>query len=260
VIVPALASRRHAFCGVPALLFAASAAATVVWSASMMAMGGMPMAGGWTLSMAWMPMCGQTWIAATVSFVGMWTVMMVAMMLPSLMPMLARYREAAGRTGGAPLDRLTVLVGAGYFCVWTLVGAAVFPLGVAVTALERQVPELSRGVPLAAGAIVLIAGALQLTTWKARRLACCATMPDHGLPGDVGAAWRHGLRLGLQCSFCCANLMAILLALGVMDLRAMAMVTATITLERLAPAGERVARALGAVLVAAGLAMVALAL
>jgi predicted metal-binding membrane protein len=260
VIVPALASRRHAFSGVPALLFAASATATVAWSASMAAMGGMPMPGGWTLSMAWMPMCGRTWAGVAVSFAGMWIVMMVAMMLPSLMPTLAAHREAVARTGGASSGRLTALLGAGYFCVWALAGGAVFPLGVAVTALERQVPELSRGAPLAVGAIVLIAGALQFTAWKARRLACCATMPDHALSADIGTAWRHGLRLGLRCSACCANLMAILLVLGLMDLGAMAAVTAAITLERLAPAGERVARALGAVIVAGGVLLVVRAL
>jgi predicted metal-binding membrane protein len=69
---------------------------------------------------------------------------------------------------------------------------------------------------------------------------------------DAGAAWRHGLRLGLDCSTCCAGLTAILLAVGVMDLRAMAVVTAAITVERLAPAGGRIARAIGAVVVGAG--------
>ena len=48
-----------AFHGLCALLFAASAAMTVIWCASMSAMGEMPMPGGWTRSMAWLPMCGQ---------------------------------------------------------------------------------------------------------------------------------------------------------------------------------------------------------
>jgi predicted metal-binding membrane protein len=73
------------------------------------------------------------------------------------------------------------------------------------------------------------------------------------LPADAGTAWRHGLRLGFHCSLCCAPLTAILLAIGVMDLRGMAFVTAAITIERLAPAGERVARATGVVVVGAGL-------
>ena len=70
------------------------------------------------------------------------------------------------------------------------------------------------------------------------------------LPADAGTALRHGLRLGLRCSYCCAGLTAVLLVIGVMDLLAMALVTGAIVAERLS--GERVARVIGAVLVAAG--------
>jgi len=111
---------RHAFFGVSALVFTASAVVTIVWCRSMSAMGGMPMPGGWTMSMAWMRMPGQSWSGAAASFLGMWTVMMVAMMLPSLAPMLWRYRQAVGRTSARRLDRLTALVGLGYFFVWTM--------------------------------------------------------------------------------------------------------------------------------------------
>ncbi len=174
---------RHAFLGVSAALFAASSAGTIAWCASMSAMGGMPMPGGWTMSMAWMRMPGQTWPGAAASFLGMWVVMTVAMMLPSLVPMLGRYRQAAGRTGETRLGRLTALVGLGYFVVWAVLGLAVFPLGVALAALEMQQPALASAVPLAVGVVVLIAGALQLTAWKARRLACCREAP--------GAAVRY---------------------------------------------------------------------
>lgn len=248
---------QRAFFGVSALLFSAGAAMTIVWCSSMS--GGMPMPGGWTMSMAWMRMPSQTWPGAAASFLGMWVVMMVAMMLPSLVPMLWRYRQAVGGAGKARLGRLTVLVGAGYFFVWTAFGLAVFPLGVVLAAIEMRQPMLARAVPIAVGVVVLIAGFLQFTAWKARHLACCRETPGRGntLPADSRTAWRHGLRLGLHCSYCCAGLTATLLVLGVMDLRAMAVVTVAITAERLAPAGERVARALGAVWVGAGLFLIA---
>jgi len=250
---------QQAFFGISALVFAASAAVTIVWCASMSAMSEMPMPGGWTMSMAWMRMPGQTWPGAAASFLGMWIVMMVAMMLPSLVPMLWRYRQVVGSTGATRLGRLTLLVGLGYFFVWTLFGMAAFPLGVALSAVEMHEPALARAVPMSIGVIVLIAGALQLTAWKAHHLACCREAPGRGraVPADVGAAWRHGLRLGLLCTHCCAGFKAILLVIGVMDLRAMAVVAAAITLERLAPAGERVARAIGAVVVGAGLFLIA---
>jgi predicted metal-binding membrane protein len=250
---------QRAFFGVCALLFASSTAVTIVWCASMSAMGGMPMPGGWTMSMAWMRMPGQTWPGAAASFLGMWVVMMVAMMLPSLVPMLWRYRRAVARTGGTRLGRLTVQVGVGYFFVWTVFGLAAFALGGALAVVEMQLPALARAVPIAVGVVVLMSGALQFTAWKAYHLACCRESPGRGgtLPADAGTAWRHGLRIGLHCGYCCAGLMAILLGLGVMDLRAMAVVAAAITLERLAPAGEHVARAIGAVMAAAGLVLIA---
>ena len=245
---------QRAFFGVSALLFAASAAVTIFWCASMSAMGEMPMPGGWTMSMAWMPMCGQTWPGAAASFLGMWVVMMVAMMLPSLVPMLWRYRQAVGRTGETRLGALTALVAVGYFFVWTMFGMAAFPLRAALAAVEMQLPALARAVPIAVGVVVLISGALQFTAWKAHHLACCREVPGRGrtLPADAGTAWRHGVHLGLHCGYCCANLTAILLVIGVMDLRAMAVVTAAITVERLSPAGERVARAIGTVAIGAG--------
>jgi predicted metal-binding membrane protein len=250
---------QQAFLGVSALLFVASTAVTISWCASMTAMGEMPMPGGWTMSMVWMRTPGQTWPGAAASFVGMWVVMMVAMMLPSLVPMLWRYRRTVGRTGGTHLGWLTALVGMGYFFVWTAVGAAVFPLGVALSAIEMRLPALARAVPIAVGAVVLIAGSLQFTAWKARRIAWCGEVPGCGRTrlADADTAWRHGLHLGLDCGHCCAGLMAIPLVVGVMDLRVMAAVAAAITAERLAPAGMHVTRAIGAVVVGAGLLLLA---
>ncbi len=250
---------ERAFFGVSALLFAASAAVTIGWCASMSAMGEMPVPGGWTMSMAWMRMPGQTWPGAAASFLSMWVAMMVAMMLPSLVPMLWRYRQAVARKGAARLGRLTALVGMGYFFVWTLFGMSAFPVGVALAAVEIRLPVLTHAVPIVVGVIVLIAGAFQFTAWKAHHLDCCRETPGRGrtLPADAGTAWRHGLRLGLHCSYCCAGLAMILLVIGITDLRAMAAVTTAITIERLAPGSGRVARAIGAVAIAAGLFLIA---
>ena len=249
-----MASHR-AFFGVSALVFAASATVTIVWCESMAAMGEMAMPGGWTMSMAWMRAPGQAWPGAAASFLAMWVVMTVAMMLPSLAPVLCRYREAIAQAGATHLSRLTAVAAMGYFVVWILLGMAVFPLGVVLAEIAMRQPALARVVPIAAGVVVLLAGAFQFTAWKARHLACCREAPRsaRALPADAGRAWRHGLRLGLHCAYCCAGLTAVLLVIGVMDLRAMALVTAVTTIERLAPRGERVARAMGVVIVELGL-------
>jgi predicted metal-binding membrane protein len=253
----------NGFFTMSALTFAACAALTAIWSASMSAMGGMPMPGGWTMSMAWMRMPGQTWPGAAASFLGMWVVMMVPMMLPSLIPMLRHYREAAARRDGPRLDRLTAIVAAGYFFVWTVLGLVAYPPGVALAEIAMQRPPLSRAVPIAAGVAVVVAGALQFSAWKARQLSRFCTILAGGGTGasdretDGGTAWRCGVRLGWHCARCCSNLMAIFLVIGVMDLHVMAVVTAAITLERLAPVGDRAARVIGGVAVAAGVLLIA---
>ncbi|HSS38497.1 MAG TPA: DUF2182 domain-containing protein [Polyangia bacterium] len=219
----------------------------------------MPMPGGWEMSMAWMRMPGQTWAGAAASFLWMWAVMMVPMMSPSVIPMLSRYRRAVGPCGRPRLAALTALVAAGYFFVWTALGALVFPLGVALAAIEMRLPPVARAVPAVVGLVLLAAGALQLTPWKARQLACCRgeLSGRPRLHAGAGAAWTHGARLGLQCARCCLALTIVLLVVGVMDLRAMVAVTAAVTVERLAPAGERFARAIGVVVVGAGVLMLA---
>src|SRR5258708_2968311 len=136
---------ERAFFALVGLLFTVSGAATIIGCASMSAMREtpmpeMPMPGNWTMSMTWMRMPGQTWLGAAVSFLSMWIAMMVAMMLPSLTPVLLRHRQALASRGETRLGRLNALVGFGYFSVWTVFGMAAFPLGVALAAMEMRLP------------------------------------------------------------------------------------------------------------------------
>jgi predicted metal-binding membrane protein len=192
---------------------------------------------------------GDTWVGGAASFLGMWIVMMVPMMLPSLVPMLWRYRESIGAIGTTRGAVLTAIVSAGYFLVWSAAGLGAYPASVLLT----------RATPIAAGTIVLIAGTIQFTGWKSRHLDCCRQAPGRGraLPADPVTAWRHGLRLGVHCFYSCLGLTTMLLIIGMMDVRAMAVVAAAITVERLAPAGERVAQAIGVVVVGAGVLLIA---
>lgn len=214
---------------------------------------------GTTAMSMWMRMPGETWLAAAASFVALWLGMMAAMMLPSLLPLLWRYRRGVVGTGTARLAGLTAIVAVGYFTVWGALGAAIFPLGVAVAAAAMRSPLLARAAPLAIGSVVLIAGAIQLTRWKAHHLACCRQIGarDPTVPADARAAWRKGLRFGMHCVGSSAGLTAILVVVGMMDPRAMAVATAAITAERLAPAGERIARAIGGVALGAGVLLIA---
>jgi predicted metal-binding membrane protein len=178
----------------------------------------------------------------------MWMAMMVPMMLPSLLPALVRYRRSVRGRKGIDLHGLTALVAAGYFAVWAALGVAAYAAGVGLTAVQGRWEEVTRWLPLAAGALLLLAGAVQFTPWKARQLALCRESAGCAGPLPAGArdAWRHGLELGARCSRSCGNLMLALLAVGMMDLVAMAVVTLVITAERLGPAPLHVARVAGA--------------
>jgi len=248
------------FFAASALLFIASAAGTILWCGSMT--GGMLMPGGWTMSMAWMRMPGQSWFGAAASFLGMWEVMMAAMMLPSLVPALAQFRCSLRRDSETSLGGLTAIVGAAYFLPWTAFGAIAYPLGVLVATAEMRWQGLAGNVPIASGIVLLLAGCFQLTPWKARQLGCCRltfACKRAGRP-NLKDALEQGIRLGLHCVLCCSSFMIILLTTGVMNLWGMGIIALAITAERLAPWPTRVARGAGAVIIALGAVLIAHAL
>jgi predicted metal-binding membrane protein len=184
---------------------------------------------------------------------GLWVVMMLAMMLPTLVPALSGYRGHLRGVGRFPVDGLTAAAGAGYFLAWTVPGALGYAMGLALAAAATRWPVLARTLPLATGVALLLAGAFQLSAWKAGHLRRCRA-PAGGTspPPDLGGAWRYGLRLGAHCILCCLGYTVALFALGVMDLRAMAIVAAAITAERLLPRPRIAAVAAGLLLLAAG--------
>jgi predicted metal-binding membrane protein len=205
-----------------------------------------------------MQMPGQSWPAAAAGFLGMWVVMMVPMMLPSLAPALWRYRRALG-AAGAPRPGWRVLLAAvAYLFVWTVVGLGVFPLATAMDAMAARFPLQPAVASIAVAAVVLIAGTIQFTSWKAHHLACFrADVVRGGTLSPVSeSAWRHGLRLGVHCSHSCAGMTAVVLVAGMSDVRVMAVVTAAVTLERLAPAAERAARVIGAACITAAVVLI----
>jgi predicted metal-binding membrane protein len=244
------------FLGTVAVLFLVSAGVTIYSCRSMY--GGMPMPGGWTMSMAWMRMPGQAWEAAAGAFLGLWLVMMVAMMLPSLVPMLLRYRRAIRLQANTQLGGLTAISAAGYFFVWLFAGALIYPVGVFLSAAEMRSPTLQSFIPLAIGIVLLLAGAVQLTSWKIRRLTRCRNTPICAQSRSSSrTAWRHGLHLGVDCSLCCAGFMIVLIVADLMSLTYMAVATAAITAERFASRPKRMAGMIGVVIIACGVLAIA---
>ena len=210
--------------------------------------------------MTGMSMPQQTWYGAAAGYLGMWMAMMVPMMLPSLIPMLSRYRRSVRGADRIHLHGLTALVGVGYFVIWAVLGTAAYAAGAGVMAVEMRWGKVAQWMPVAAGVVLLVAGGVQFTSWKARQLALLwREGSGRGCPPAPNAlgAWRHGLRLGVRCSLCCGSLMLALLAIGMMDLVAMAAVTFAISAERLAPVPLRVARVAGVAMVVVGVLTIA---
>ncbi|HXF56465.1 MAG TPA: DUF2182 domain-containing protein [Actinomycetota bacterium] len=184
-------------------------------------------------------------------FVGMWATMMVAMMFPSVAPMvLAHWRLSAGRRQG-PLA-VPLFVG-GYLVSWTAIGVAAYG---AYRGLLALAPTLSgRAAGMVAGATLTGAGVYQLSRFKTVCLSHCRSPVQfflHWRPGLAGAL-RMGVGHGFYCVGCCWGLMLVLFVVGVMNLVWMGVLAAVIFVEKVAPFGWRMAKGVGVALIAAGL-------
>ena len=194
--------------------------------------------------------------AAALTF-AMWAVMMAAMMLPAAAPMtllfagINRKRAAAG-TAAVP----TAIFVAAYLATWTAFAAAAT---LAQWALQRHAliasDTLAAG-PLLGGALLVAAGLYQLTPLKYACLSRCRS-PLSFVLNEWRDGWRGalvmGARHGALCIGCCWALMALLFAVGVMNLLWVAAIAALVLVEKVAPAGRAVGLAAGAVLIAWGL-------
>jgi predicted metal-binding membrane protein len=235
--------------------FCASTAATIYFCRSVS--GGMEMPGGWTMSMMWMRMPGQTWVRSGAMFLLMWLAMMVAMMLPSAMPMLNSYRRWLA--GESAVGTSTLIVAGGYFGVWMAIGLATYIASVSFAYATMHWGALSHLVPVLTGAVLVLSGAIQFSRWKMTALKRCRdplTCAIGQISSGRESAWRYGLKQGASCAICCAGPMLALLVLGAMNLSVMALIAVVITLEKLAPNPELMARISGALAILVGSAMV----
>jgi predicted metal-binding membrane protein len=184
-------------------------------------------------------------------FVGLWLVMMAAMMLPSAIPAVALYsRLARDRTALSP-----IVFTSGYLAVWAAAGLVAFGVADAGSHVAGDSLSWSRGGRWLAGVALLCAAAYQLTPLKEACLSRCRT--PFGLllgswrPGRLGG-FRLGLASGAWCAGCCWALMASLFALGVMSIAWTALVAALVALEKTLPWRRVASRASAALLLALG--------
>jgi predicted metal-binding membrane protein len=226
------------------IVFAMGAISTAYFSTTMR--GAMPMPGGWTMSMVWMPM--GAWTASLLMFSIMWVAMMVAMMLPSTLPIILLFRRVALFRDEPYVGTLCTVLAAGYFLAWAGFGLAAYGVGIGITQLAMRSLQVSYAVPFAAALALMAAGVFQLTPMKQACLRHCRD-PLLLLSNHTGRGWRAALRLGLChgafCVACCWALMLIQLVLGVMNVAVMAVLAMVIAMEKLLPHGATLARVVG---------------
>lgn len=187
----------------------------------------------------------------------MWWLMMVAMMVPSVAPVVLLYGALRPERGAA--GQLEFL--AGYLCVWALFSLAATAVQAALTTsglLSAMFMSVT-GAYLGSG-LLIGAGLYQFTPLKSACLASCRgpveALASHRRTGRA-AAFRMGLSHGGYCLGCCWALMVLLFVGGVMNLWWVMAIAVYVAIEKLAPGGDRIARFLGVALILAGLALAA---
>lgn len=188
------------------------------------------------------------------SFILAWLAMMAAMMLPAVSPVVRLYALAAAKRTVAPLPFFV----AGYIVVWTAIGIPAF---FAWRALMDPIADGSAWAARVAGGVMLLAAIWQLTPLKSVCLRYCRSpmsvfLQVRGSLARPAAALRLGSTHGLYCLGCCWALMAVLVAMGTMNLAWMIGLAVLILLEKHAPGGERIALMGAALFVALGVALI----
>ncbi|HZP09447.1 DUF2182 domain-containing protein [Methyloceanibacter sp.] len=209
-------------------------------------------------SSAWTPLY---WLIAFC----MWAVMMVAMMLPSASPMILLYArvvrqaESAGKARHASAS--IAAFASGYLALWSLFSAFAVAAQFGLERAGALSAMMSSRSALLSGALLIAAGLYQLTPLKSACLNHCrgpaAFIAAHWRPGVLGA-FRMGLAHGAYCVGCCAALMLLLFAGGIMNLVWIAGLALIVGFEKLAPFGAVAAKAIAVVLIGAGAALIVL--
>jgi predicted metal-binding membrane protein len=191
---------------------------------------------------------------ALLPFLGLWAVMMAAMMLPSVAPVAVLWTRLIGgaATGLARAIRMGTFLG-GYLLAWAAFGALAFAALTGTGRLLAASPAAARWLGVA---IFVAAGGYQFTTWKDWCLRRCRS-PIGALMYYLGFKGRSrdlrvGLHHGATCAGCCWGLMVVLVAVGVMNVAVMAALAAVIFAEKLWRYGRPFGQAVGVVLVTIG--------
>jgi len=184
-------------------------------------------------------------------FLAMWVTMMVAMMFPTIAPIVLLHRMVVRRHGGR--RAATVSFVGGYLLVWAAVGLVPLTVFLAFRDLSMGTVAVER----VCGAVLLVAGAYQFTPWKQACLRACRTpltfLATHDFGRGLRGTMRAGLSHGAYCLGCCWALMAVLFAVGLMNLAWMAAIAVVFLAEKNWKHGAALTKVVGSATAALGL-------
>ena len=194
----------------------------------------------------------------------MWWIMMIAMMLPSATPviLLAAAINRRSESVRKPFGRIGAFA-TGYLLAWAAFSAIAVLVQWGLQEATLISGMLRSNSANLTAALLIAAGTWQFTTWKHACLAHCRGpvefLAANRRKGDLGAllvGWKHGL----YCLGCCWFLMALLFVGGVMNLYWIAGLAVYVWVEKVLPYGEVVSRVMGGILIAWGVAILAVPL
>ncbi len=191
----------------------------------------------------WMPpskMLDWGWLDFSLLF-SMWAVMMVAMMLPSALPMISSYHHVCHRRGQASFISSGIFTAA-YLLIWLFFSVLLTLLQWPLQGLGWLSPMMDNQNSIFAATLFIIAGGYQFSALKQDCLKYCQSpvgfLLNRWQEGYKGA-FVMGLKHGLTCLGCCWAQMLLMFALGVMNILAMALLTLFISLEKLLPVNNK---------------------
>ena len=225
----------------------------VAWVITVREMGGM----GLGLMTPSMTMGRPVSVANAGLYVVLWGVMMVAMMFPSVAPMVVLFSTISRRKReqADPFVPTWIFV-VGYTVVWTLTGSLAYAGDVVIQAVPHAFPGLRAYGTALGGGLLVIAGLYQLTPLKYLCLTQCRSplgfLLQHWREGAWGA-FRMGFQHGAFCLGCCWSLMTVMFVMGTMNLVWMGILAIVIFAEKVVPHGVALGKGVGLVLMGLGL-------
>jgi predicted metal-binding membrane protein len=189
-----------------------------------------------------------------------WALMIVAMMLPSSVPLVLTFAALVGRRARPRL--LVALLLAGYLAVWTAFGLGAWMADRVVHAAVDAVPWLAAHPQVILATTLAVAGLWQFSPLRDRCLDACRSPLGFVINRWRGESQRReallmGVAHGAFCVGCCWSLMLVMFGVGLASLPAMLVLGGLTAIEKNLPAGRRLTRPLGVVLILAAVFAVA---